>query len=64
MAVTAKKITPLHRCVDTFRAWLEKEDAYNLHKPVRKRFARDPYNVTKVIDLSDSDLMDVHSYAK
>jgi len=35
------------KSVDVIRAWLEKKDAYSLHRPVRKRFARNPYTVTK-----------------
>jgi ribosomal protein L9 len=36
-----KKKTP-----NQIKAWLEKQDAYTLHRPVRKRFPRNPYNVT------------------
>ena len=46
------------------RAWLEEQDAYTLHRPVRKRFARNPYNVTNVGDVWECDLLDVQSYAK
>jgi hypothetical protein len=28
---------------DDIRAWLEKQDAYTLHRQVRKRFLRNPY---------------------
>jgi len=46
------------------RAWLEEQDAYTLHRPVRKRFARNPYNVTNVGDVWECDLLDVQSYAR
>jgi len=46
------------------RAWLEEQDAYTLHRPVRKRFARNPYTVTNVGDVWECDLFDVKSYAK
>jgi len=46
------------------RAWLEEQDAYTLHRPVRKRFARNPYTVTNVRDVWECDLLDVQSYAK
>jgi len=45
-------------------AWLEKEDAYTFHTPVRKRFARYPYTVTNVIDVWECHLLDVQAYAK
>ena len=46
------------------KAWLEDQDAYTLHRPVRKRFARKPYTVTNVRDVWECDLLDVQSYAK
>jgi len=49
--------------VGSTKAWLE-EDAYTLHRPVRKRFARNPYTVTNVRDVWECDLLDVQSYAK
>jgi len=45
-------------------AWLEDQDAYMLHRSVRKRFARNPYNSTNVWDVWECDLLDVQSYAK
>jgi len=45
-------------------AWLEKQDAYTLHRLVRKRFARNPYTVTNVMDVLECDLLDVQAYAK
>ena len=44
---------------DVIRAWLEKQDAYTLHRPVRTRFASNPYTVAKVIDVWECDLFDV-----
>jgi len=46
------------------RAWLEEQDAYTLHRPVRKRFARNPYKVINVGDVWECVLLDVQSYAK
>jgi len=43
---------------DVIRAWLEKQDAYTLHRPVRKRFARNPYTVNNVMNVWQCDLMD------
>ena len=49
---------------DVFRAWLEKQDGYMLHGPVRMRFARNPYTVTNVVDVWECDLLDVQAYGK
>ena len=46
------------------KAWLEKEDAYTLHMPVRKHFPRNPYTVNKVMDVWESDLVDDKSLSK
>ena len=57
-----KKGKPL--TIGSTKAWLEEQDAYTLHKPVRKRFAHNPYTVTNVMDVWECDLLDVQSYAK
>jgi len=49
--------------VGTIKAWLEEQDAYTLHRPVRKRFDRNPYNVINVMDVWECDLLDVQAYA-
>ena len=41
--------------------WLESQDAYNLHRPVRHRFPRRNYNVRNFDDLWEADLMDMRS---
>ena len=46
------------------RTWLEKQDAYTLHRQVRKRFPRNPYSVTNVMDVWECDLVDVQSLGK
>jgi hypothetical protein len=33
--------------------WLSGEDTYTLHKPVRKRFPRNPYTVTNIDDVGN-----------
>ena len=50
--------------VGAIRAWLEEQDVHTLHRPVRKRFARKTYTVTKVMDVWKCDLLDVKVYAK
>jgi len=44
--------------VGSSKAWLEEQNAYTLHRPVRKRFARNPYTVTNVRDVWECDLLD------
>lgn len=41
--------------------WLEGEDAYNMHRQVRKRFPRRCYDVKNVDDLWEIDVMDLKS---
>ena len=47
--------------VGSTRARLEEQDAYTIHRPVRKRFARNPYTVTNVMDVWECDLLDVRN---
>jgi len=49
---------------DVIRAWLENQDAYTLHRSLRKRFARNPCTVTNVMYVWECDLLDLHNYAK
>ena len=60
----SKKKKGKPQSVAATRAWLEEQDAYTLHRPVRKRFARNPYTVTNVGDVWECDLLDVQSYAR
>jgi len=57
-----RKCTP--KSFDVIRAWLEKDDAYTLHRLVRKRFASNPYTVTKVMYVWECDLFYAQAYAK
>ena len=61
-AVVGRKGTP--KSIGFIRAWLEKQDAYTLHRPAKKRFAHNPYTVTNVMDVWECDLLDVQAYAK
>jgi len=45
-------------------ACLEEQDAYTLHRTLRKRFARNPYTVTNVMDVWECYLLDVQFYEK
>ena len=46
------------------QAWLEKQDAYTLHQPVRKCFPRNPYSVNNLIDVWKSYLVYVQALSK
>jgi len=50
--------------VGAIKAWLQEQDAYTLHRPLRKCFARNPYTVTNLMDVWECDLLDVKAYAK
>jgi len=69
LAMAAKRnVTPnpgakRKKTVEDIRDWLEKQDAYTLYRPVRKPFVCNPYNVTKVINVWECDLLDVQAYA-
>jgi len=39
-------------------AWLETQDAYTLHRPLRKRFPRNPYTVNNIDDVWEIDILD------
>jgi len=44
--------------------WLEQQDAYILHSPVRKRFPRNPYSVDNIMDVWEYDLIDVKALSR
>jgi len=44
--------------------WLSGQDRYTLHKPVGKRFPRNPYTVTNIDDVWQMDLADLSSLSK
>jgi hypothetical protein len=44
--------------------WLSGQNTYTLHKPVRKRFPRNPYTVTNIDDVREMDLADLSSLSK
>jgi len=46
------------------KTWLLKQDAYTLHRAVRKRFPRNPYTVSNINDVWESDLVDVQGLSK
>jgi len=52
------------KSVAAIRARIEKEDAYKLHRHVRKRFSRNRYTVTKVMDVWECDVLYLQAYVK
>ena len=44
--------------------WLSIQNTYTLHKPVRKKFPRNPYTVTNIDDVWEMDLSDLGSLTK
>jgi len=50
--------------VGELREWLEAQDAYNLYRPVRKRFPRNPYTVYNIMDVWGCDLVDEQGLGK
>jgi len=46
------------------KAWLETQDAYTLHRPLRKRFPRNPYTVNNINDVWEMDILDLTSLKK
>jgi hypothetical protein len=46
------------------RICLTSQNTYNLHKPVRKRFPRNPYTITNIDDAWEMDLADLISLSK
>src|SRR5436190_564015 len=41
--------------------WLKSQDAYTLHRPVRRKFPRLHYNVTNIDDLWEADLIELRN---
>jgi len=46
------------------KTWLQIQDAYTLHKPVWKRFPRNPYSVHNILDVLECDLVAVQALSK
>jgi len=64
LGVAVKKKKKKNIKHDDIRDWLEKQDAYTLHRPIRKRFARNPYTVINVIDDWEFDLVKVRALGR
>jgi hypothetical protein len=54
---TEDKLTSAVRDRAGVREWLETQDAYTLHRPVRKKCPRNPYTVNNLMDVWECDLL-------
>jgi hypothetical protein len=45
------------------RKWLETQVAYTLHRPEGKKFPRNPYTISNLMDVRECDLIDVLNLA-
>ena len=45
-------------------SWLEKQNTYTLHRPLRRKFPRNPYTVNNLFDVWECDLIDVQAFRK
>jgi transposase InsO family protein len=61
---TISKKTERKKSPGKIKAWLETQDAYTLHRPVTKRFPRNPYTVTNIGDVWEADIMDFYPLQK
>jgi hypothetical protein len=45
------------------KTWLLKQDSYTLHRLLRKRFPRHPFDVTNIMDVWECDLIDIQNFS-
>jgi len=60
---TGKQTKTKRKTPGQIKVWLERQDAYTMHRPVRKRFPRNPYTVNNIDDVWEIDILDL-SYLK
>jgi hypothetical protein len=58
------KASPRGMKTADMQKWLLQQDGYTVHRAVRKRFPRSPYNVTNIMDLWECDHLDVQNFSK
>ena len=46
------------------KAWLEYQDVYTMHRPASRRFLRNPYTVSNLMEVWESDILDMQSLPK
>jgi hypothetical protein len=54
-ASVGKLVKANNKTKNDVEEWLAGQDTYTLHKPVRKRFPRNPYTVTNIDDVWEMD---------
>jgi transposase InsO family protein len=59
-----EQITRKQKQKTYIKSWLLKQDAYTLHRAVRKRFHRNPHTVNNINDVWESDLVDIQGLSK
>jgi len=45
-------------------SWLQTQDTYTLHKPLRRKFPRNPYTVNNLFEVWECDLIEVQAFGK
>ena len=60
----AAKQSKLGKKPGEIKSWLEMQEPYTLHKPLRRRFPRNPYTVNNLFDLWECDLVNVQAFSK
>jgi hypothetical protein len=64
-ATRQKLQNPIRKPVrDGIKTWLLKQDAYTLHRGVRKRFPRNLYTINNINDEWESEQFDLQGLAK
>jgi hypothetical protein len=61
---TSKQTKTKRKTSGQINAWLETQHAYTRHRPVRKRFPRNPYTVNNIDDVWETDILDLSSLKK
>ena len=56
-----KRAAKSHFTRNEVSRWLETQDAYTLHRPVRRKFPRLHYNVTNIDDVWEADLIELRN---
>ena len=55
----AVRDSKIQKTIEELTAWTESQDAFTLHRTVRKRFPRIPDTVNNIMDFWEYDLFDV-----
>ena len=61
---TAVRDRKIGKAAGELREGLEVQDAFTLHRPVRKKFPSNPYSVNNIMDVRECDSVDVQGLSK